>query len=199
MFSLLPRAMPLPVHAHCAGMSGPTLIEHAPVRHARCFRWFLSLCAEILSLYPMALLSLSSVQPPLSPPLPRLTHKGRVNPLRACHVCIRVRACVCVHGICVSVCVRACACEFVLVCVRACVCVCLCVCVCACACGNALCLCAGMYMCACVRACVRVSICAFPSYLQYVPRNLTGATASLSQRRGVTHACLGLEHFGCEP
>jgi len=28
----------------------------------------IAVCAEILSLYPMALLSLSSVQPPLSPP-----------------------------------------------------------------------------------------------------------------------------------
>jgi len=153
--------MPLPVHAHCAGMSGPTLIEHAPVRHARCCRCFLSLCAEILSLYPMALLSLSSVQPPLSPPLPRLTHEGRGNPLRARHVCIRVRVCVCVHGIiCVPVCVRVCACEFVLVCVRACVRVCVCACVYASVCVRVrvrmpcVCVWARMHVCACVRACV---------------------------------------------
>jgi len=133
---------------------------------------------------------------------PRPTHAGRVNPLRACHVCIRVRVCVCVH---------VCTCEFVLVCVRAyvrvrvraCMRVCLrvrvCVCVCACAYANDMCLCACTYACVYLRACVRVSVCVFPSYLQYVPRNPRSGTASLSQHRGFTHACLGLEYFGYVP
>jgi len=123
--------------------------------------------------------------------------------------CVYPRACVrvCVCVMCVSVCVSVCACEFVLVCVRACVrvCVCVCVCVraglcvCACAYVNAMCLCACTYAFVCLRACVRVSVCVFPSHLQYVPRNPTSATASLSQRRGFAHACLGLEHFGDIP
>jgi len=150
--------------------------------------------------------SLSLFYPtPTVSPLTRLTHAGRGTPLRTCHVCIRVRVCECVRVLRVSACVRVCACEFVLVCVRACgrgrvcVCVCLrvrvCVCVCACACADAMCLCACTYACVCLRACVRVSVCAFPSYLQYVPRNLTSAMASLFQRQGFAHACLGLEHF----
>jgi len=39
-------------------------------------------------------------------------------------------------------------------------------------------------------------VCIFPLYLQYVDRKLTSATASLSQRREVTLACLGVEHLG---
>ena len=97
--------------------------------------------------------------------------------------------------VCVPACECACAC--VCVCVRACVCVCACVyaSACVCACANAMCLCACTYACMCLHVCVRVSVCAFPSYLHCVPMNLTSATASLSQRRGFVHVCLGLEHF----
>ena len=38
-------------------------------------------------------------------------------------------------------------------------------------------------------SCVRVSICAFSPCLEYVPKNLKSAMASLSERWGVTHAC----------
>jgi len=86
-----------------------------------------------------------------------------------------------------------------LACVRVCLRVRVCVCVCAGAYANAMCLCACTHACVCLRACVRVSVCVFPSYLQYVPRNPTSATASLSQRWGFAHACLGLEHFGYIP
>jgi len=82
-------------------------------------------CVEILSLYPMALLSLSSVQPPLSPPFPGPRTWGGVIP-SACVMCVsacmfacaRVAclclcACVCVRAslfwcVCVHVCLRAC-------------------------------------------------------------------------------------------
>jgi len=143
----------------------------------------IAVCAEILSLYPMALHSLSSVQPLLSPPLPRPTHAVWGNPLRACHVCIRVRVSVCVHGICLCVCVRACVCVRVCFGVCACVCTCVyllvrvCVCMCACSCANAMFLCSCTNAFVCLRACVRVSICAFPPYLGYVPRNPTSAMA----------------------
>ena len=92
---------------------------------------------------------------------------------------------------------------YVCVCVRACMRVCLrvlvCVCVCACVCANSMCLRACIYACVCLRACMRVSVCVFPSYLQYVPRNPRSATASLSKRRGFAHVCLGLEYFGNIP
>ena len=54
-----------------------------------------TICAEILSLYPMPFLSLSTVQPPVCPTT-RLTHAWRGPPLRACHVYIRVQMYVCV-------------------------------------------------------------------------------------------------------
>ena len=73
-------------------------------------------------------------------PLLRPMHAGRGNPLRVCHVCMRVR-------VCVSVCVRVCACEFDLVCMRTCVSACTCVCLRAC------------HVCVCVRACVCVRVC----------------------------------------
>jgi len=105
-------------------------------------------------------------------------------------------------------CVSACTCVYACVscvCLRACVCVCLrlrvCACVCGCACANAMCLRACTYAGVChgQRACVRVSVCIFPSYLQYVDRNPTSTTASLSQLRGFAHAYLGLEHLGYIP
>ena len=149
-------------------------------------------------------------------PLTRLTHAWRGPPLHACHVCIRVHACVRVRVMCVSACVVCvCACASVWACLRACVrvriCVCVCVCVClrvrvcacvcGCACANAMCLRACTYAGVChgQRACVRVSVCVFPSYLQYFDRNLTSATASLLQLRVFAHACLGLEHLGYIP
>ena len=167
MFSLLHRKMPLPAHALRARVSGPRLIAHAP---ALCVCPLFSVvviavCAEILSLYPMARLSLSSVQPPLSPPLPRPTHAGRGNFLQACHVCIRVRVCVCTRGMCVCVC--ACVCVRVLMCVCAyeCVCVRLCLRVCVrvyvCVCHVSVC----MHVCVCVSMSVCVSVCVLPSSL----------------------------------
>jgi len=53
----------------------------------------------------------------------------------------------------------------------------------------------------CIRVCVCVSacVCVFLSYLQYVPRNSTSVTASLSKRRGFVHVCLGLEHVDYIP
>jgi len=83
-------------------------------------------CAEILSLYPTTLLSLSSVQPPLSPPFPGPRTQGglipsaRVMCVSACvFACARV-VCVC---LCACVCVRASlvCCVYVYVCSRACV------------------------------------------------------------------------------
>jgi len=170
----------------------------------------IAVCAEILSLYPMALLSLYHVQPPLSPlfPDPRTwggaIPSARVLCVSACELARTSVACVCL-------CACFCTCVFVLVCVRAyvrvyvraCMRVCLhvrvCVCVCACVCANAMCLCACTYACVCLGACVRVSVCVFPSYLQHVPRNPRSATASLSQRRGLAHVCLGLEYFSYIP
>jgi len=164
-------------------------------------------CAEILSLYPMPFLSLSSAQPPVCPTT-RLTHALRGPPLGACHVYICVQMCVCVSVMWVSACGRVCACAFVWACLRACVrvrfcvlvCVCACVCVrasaCVFACSNAMCLCACTYAGVCQRAGVQVSVCVFPFYLEYVDRNPTSVTTSLSQRRGFALACLGLEHLG---
>jgi len=86
----------------------------------------IAVCAEILSLYPMALLSLSFVQPLLSPPFPGPRTRGVVIPsapimcVSACvFACARV-ACVC---LCACVCVRASLfwCVCVRVCLRACV------------------------------------------------------------------------------
>jgi len=115
--------------------------------------------------------------------------------MRVC-VCVHVM-CVCVRAcVCARVCFGVCACVCTCVCLRACVRVCLrvrvCVCVCASACANAMCLCACTYARVCLRTCVRVSVCVYPSYLQYVFRNPTSAAASLSQRWGFSHACLGL-------
>jgi len=121
--------MPLPAHADCARISGPTPIAHAPALSVMpavfgvCYR---CVCGNShYTPWPFCLSLLSNLYS-----LPRFpTHAVWGNPLHACHACIRVRVCVCVHGICVSVCVCVCACEFVLVCVRACVRVCVCSCV----------------------------------------------------------------------
>jgi len=246
MFSLLPRQMPLPAHALRAHKSSPRLIAHTP---ALCVMptvfgsCYCGMCGNTLTIPHGPSLSLFCPTSTLSLLL-RPTHAGRGNPLRVCHVCIRVRVCVCTRGMCVSVCVRVCACEFVLVCVRTCVSVCTCVCVrarhvcvcvracvacefawvcvrarvrvcvCMCVCvflrtrvhlRVSLCVRATMCLYACTyagvrkRACVRVSVCVFPSYLQYVGRNPTSATVFLSPRRGLTRACLGLEHLGYIP
>ena len=147
---------------------------------------------------------------PKTKTLTRLTHAGRGPPLRASHVCICVHVCACVRVVCVPVCVHVCACEFVWVCVRARVRVCLRACVCMFLRARvhlrvSLCVRATMCLYACTyagvrkRACVRVSVCVFPSYLQYVGRNPTSATVFLSPRRGLTRACLGLEHLGYIP
>jgi len=214
-----PRTIPLsvPSSAHCAWLHKHNMqhtwcpqIEtstyiHAPctrlthcactcsVRHACCFRWFLSLYVMKYSHYTPRPRSLSLSCPTSTPPpLPRLTHPGGGSPLPACHVCICVRVCVCVRVPCVSVCMRACACEFVLVCVRACGRVCVCVrvrvCVCACVCAYAcvrmrawmpwVYVCARTRVCVCVRACVWVSASFPPIYnmfpgLRQAPRPLS--------------------------
>ena len=154
MFSLLLREMPLPVYALHARVSGPRLIAHAPalsVMSAVFSGCDLSVCRNTLNIPHGPSLSLFCPTSTLSS-LPRPTHAGRGDPLRACHVCIRVRVGACASGMCVSVCVRVCTCELVLVCVRAyvrvcvraCMRVCLrvrvCVCVCACVCANSMCL-----------------------------------------------------------
>jgi len=172
----------------------------------------ITVCAEILSLYPMPPFSLSLLSnlyrlPPYqadargegySTPRVSCVYLRACVRVHACPVCVCVRACVCVR-----VCFGVCACECTYVCLRACVRVCLrarvCVCVCACACTNTMCLCACTYACVCLRACVRVSVCVFHSYLQYVSRDATSAPASLSQRQGFAHACLGLGHVGYIP
>jgi len=172
MFSLLPRQMPLRAHALRARMSSPRLIAHTPapdsMRHAHCFRWLSLWYVRKYSHYtpwPFSLSLLSNLHPL---PLLRSKHAGRGNPLRVCHVCIRMRVCMCTRGMCVSVRVRVCACEFVLVCVRTCVsaCTCACTCVCACMCTYAchsvrmpcVCLHARMRVCVYVRACVWVYV-----------------------------------------
>ena len=127
----------------------------------------IAVCAEIFSLYPMALLSLSFVQPPLSLPFPGPCTRGGVIPSARV---MRVSACVfaCAHVACVClcacVCVRAslfwCVCEHMFVCVCVRVCVCVCACVCASACVRlrvrmpCVCVRAHMRVCVCVRACV---------------------------------------------
>jgi len=97
----------------------------------------IAVCAEILSLYPMALLSLFRIQPPLSLPFPGPRTWGGVIPstrVMCVPACVFARtsvACVC---LCACVCVRAslfwCVCVhmYVCVCVRVCVCVSACVC-----------------------------------------------------------------------
>ena len=122
MFSLLAREI-LPAHVLRERMSSPRLIAHAP---ARCVMsavlggCYCGMCRNTLTIPHGPSLSLFCPTFTLSP-LPRPTHAGRGNPLRVCHVCIRVRVCVRTRGMCVSVCVLVRACEFVLVCVRVCV------------------------------------------------------------------------------
>jgi len=161
-------------------------------------------CAEILSLYPMTLLSPSSVQPPLSPPFPGPRTLGRVIPsacvcvyqraffrVHAWHECICVRACVCVR-VCFGVCAYVCVC--VRVCLRVCVCVYVYVCVYEC--HVSVC----MYVCVCVSMYVRVYECmCLPLLSKCVPRNQTCDMASLSQCQGFVHVCLDLEHLGSIP
>jgi len=179
--------MPLPAHALRARMSSPRLIVHTP---ALCIMptifggCYCGTCGNTLTIPHGSSLSLFCPTSTLSP-LTRPTHAERGNPLRVCHVCIRVRVCVCTPGMCVSVCVRVCACKFILVCVRTCVsawCVCVrvclryfgvcayvCVCVSACmctyACTNAMCLFTCTYACVCICTCVCVSVRVFPSSL----------------------------------
>jgi len=95
-------------------------------------------------------------------------------------VCVRVYVCVSVCG-CARVSARACVRLLVPVCM--------------CECHMSMC----VHVCVCVSACVRVSVCVFPSFLQRIARNPTTVTTSLLQRRGFTHACLGLENFGHIP
>jgi len=198
------RPLSLPMHKLCM----PCLLFSVLV---------LSVCAEILSLYPMLLLSLLFV-PNLHCPLPYQPedHTRREGNCPSAHVMsIRVRVCVCVHGMCVSACVRVCTCVCVRECLFWCVCVRVYVCVSACGCARVsaracvrllvpVCMCechmsVCVHVCVCVSACVRVSVCVFPSFLQRIARNPTTVTTSLLQRRGFTHACLGLENFGHIP
>jgi len=123
----------------------------------------ISLCAEILSIYPMALLSLSSVQPPLSPPFPGPRTRGGVIPsarVMCVSACVLARARVACVCLCACVCVRASLFWCVFVHMYVCVCVRVCVCVCACLCASA---CVRVYvriLCVCVRAYTRVCVCA---------------------------------------
>ena len=193
------RPLSLPMHKLCM----PCLLFSVLV---------ITVCAEILSLYPMLLLSLSFV--PNLTALPGSHTRGGELP-SAPVMSIRVRACVCVRGMCVSVSVRVCTCVCVRACLLWCVCVrvyvctsacgCACVsaracvrqhvCVCVCECHMSMC----VHVCVCVSTCMRVSVCVFPSFLKRVPRNQTTPTASLLQHRGFAHACLGLEYFGYIP
>ena len=175
-----------------------------------CFQWLLSLYVQKYSHYTTCSLSLSLL-PNLHclPPYQAQTRVEGSSP--ACVSRVHARACVCVRACHVRVCV--CACVCVRVCLRVFACVCTCaslrVCVytcawvrasvCVCACANAMCLCTCMYAGVCLRACMRVSVCVFPSNLQYVGRNLTSTTNSLSQHQGFAHACLGLAHLSYIP
>jgi len=127
----------------------------------------IAVCAEILSLYPMAIPSLSSFQPPLSPPIPcPRTWGGVIPPARVMCVsaCVSARARVACVCLCACVCVRAslfwCVCVHMYVCVCLRVCVCVCACVCASACVRVrvrmpcVCVRAHMRVCVWVRACV---------------------------------------------
>jgi len=163
--SLLAPAMPLrarplslPMHKLCT----PYLLFLVLV---------IGVCTEILSLYPMLLLSLSLVPNLHSPPpyqahTRRELHSARVMSIRVCVVrgicvstCVRVCPCVCVRA-----CLFWCVCVRVYLCVSACGCACVsapacvrlrvCVCVCSCACVDAICLCACMYAYVRLRACV---------------------------------------------
>jgi len=118
--------------------------------------------------------------------------------VRTYPACVYVRACACVRvyfGVCACVCTCMCTCVCLCACVRVCLHVRVCVCVCACASVNAMCLRVCTYACVCLRTCECASVYVFPSYLQYVPRDETSAMASVSQRRGFAHVCLGLEYF----
>jgi len=154
----------------------------------------IGVCAEILSLYPMLLLSLSFMPNLNRPPSYEVHTRGEGNsPPRvsclsacvcafACVVCVCLRACVCVR-VCVCVCVCSGVCVRVYVCISACGCTCvsaracvrLNVCMCVCEYHMSVC----VHVCVCVSACVRVSVCVFPSFLQRVPRNPTTVTVSL--------------------
>jgi len=106
----------------CACPARDSLRMHLPCASCPLFsEVVIAVCAKILSLYPMVLLSLPSVQPSLSPPFPGLRTWGGVIPstrvicVPACvFACARV-ACVC---LCAFVCVRAS--LFWCVCVRVC-------------------------------------------------------------------------------
>jgi len=183
------RAIHMPTPCACSTLHIVLAMYVMPAFFSGCYH---CTCGEILSLYPMLFLSLSSAQPPLSAPFPG-----------ACHVYIRVMCisecmCMCACVSCeflragvyyVRVClgVFACVCKCASLCVCVCVCTCACVCASACvrACANAMCLCACKYVGVCQRAGVRVSVCVFPLYLQYVDRNPTSATASHS-----LHLCM---------
>jgi len=217
---LIPHAPALYIVVACtchAPTCAPFVNAHAQALYAMpavfgaCYR---CMCGNTLTIPHAPSLSVACAQPPPSPTLPGShTREGELPSARV--MSIRVCGCVCVRGMWVSACVRVCmcvcvrACLFWCVCVRVYVCVSACrcacvsaracvhlrVCVCVCECHMSVC----MHVCVCVSTCVRVSVCVFPSFLQRVRRNPTTVTASLLQRRGFAHACLGLEHFGYIP
>jgi len=181
---------------HAAGTQQTHCACTCYVRHVRCLWWLLSLYVRKYSHYTPPPFSLSSSQPPPSAPYQADARGEGSSPLRVS--CVYPRACVCVRAC--HVCVCMCACECVRVCLGVCVCVGTCVCLRACVCvflrarvhpRVSLCVRATMRLYACMyagvrkRACMRVNVCVFPSYLQYVGRNPTSATASLSPRRGL--------------
>jgi len=148
------------------------------VRHACYSRWLFSLlCGNTLTIPNAPSLFFFWPTSTVSP-FTRLMHAGRGLLLRACQVCIRVRVCVCVRGMCVSACMHVSACKFVLVrvraCVRVCACVCACVsvrscvrlrvCVCVCGCHVSVC----VQICVCVSACVRACECPCLSLLSAI-------------------------------
>jgi len=138
----------------------------------------IAVCAEILSLYPMALLSLSPDQPPLFPPSPGPCTWGGVIPsarvvcvpacvfARTSVACVCLCACVCVRAnlflVCACICTCVCACVYAWVSVRACVR--LRVCVCVCECHVSVC----VHICVCVSACVRACECLCLSLLSTI-------------------------------
>jgi len=126
--------------------------------------------AEMLSLCPMTLLSLSYTHPPPSPLSPGCARgEGYFPPRVSCvylRACVRVCDCgvlACMRVMCESVCVRVCACECVLVCVCVCVRVCICVrvsvCVCACVRARACMRVRARMPCVRMRARMRVYVC----------------------------------------
>jgi len=185
-----------------AGVSGPRLTAHAPalsVMPAVCGGHYRCMCGNTLTIPYGPSLSLSCPTSTLSP-LPRPTHVGRGNPLRACHVCTRVRVCAYERGMCVSVRMRVCTCEFVLVCVRAYVRVCVracmrgclrvcasaCVRVCVCKCHVSVC----VHICVCMSACVRACECLCLSLLSTLFPEESKKRHGLSLTTSGVYSCL---------